>query len=132
MQSDEAPIETDMEPHLRRNKRKFVPICRKEVSEDSLSSNVKKLSEFDITGMNVAKKLAKMDPLQAIYAESVINNVLTQGLLNKLSEDTDLCSNHCEWRTFFRTCENQIPVANVPSTLIVQEEECGDIKPFTS
>lgn len=34
------------------------------------------LSEFDVVGMNVAKKLAKMDPVQAILAESMINNVL--------------------------------------------------------
>ena len=45
--------------------------------------------------MNVGKKLAKMDPLQAIYAESIINNVLRKGLLKKLTEDTDLCDSNC-------------------------------------
>lgn len=43
----------------------------------------------------MAKKLAKMDSLQAIYAESIINNVLRRGLLKKLTEDTDLCDHNC-------------------------------------
>ncbi|XP_074040986.1 uncharacterized protein [Leptinotarsa decemlineata] len=44
-----------------------------------------------IAGINVAKKLAKMDLIQAIYAESLINNVLRKGLLQKLTEETNLC-----------------------------------------
>ncbi|KAL4715299.1 hypothetical protein ACJJTC_010869 [Scirpophaga incertulas] len=31
----------------------------------------------------------------AIYAESIINNVLRKGLLKKLTEDTDLCDSYC-------------------------------------
>ncbi|KOB64786.1 Uncharacterized protein OBRU01_23679 [Operophtera brumata] len=50
------------------------------------------LSEYDAVGINVAKKLAKMDPNQAIYAESIINNVLRKGLQKRLRDDTDLCN----------------------------------------
>lgn len=53
------------------------------------------LSEFELTGMNIAKKLARMDETQAIYAESLINNVIRKGLLKKLKEETDLCDNLC-------------------------------------
>lgn len=58
---------------------------------DTIKSNSKELTEFDVVGINMAKKMAKMDPLQAIYAESIINNVLRRGLLSKLTEDTNLC-----------------------------------------
>lgn len=43
----------------------------------------------------MAKKLTKMDPVQAIYAESLINNILRKGLLKKLTEETDICDNYC-------------------------------------
>lgn len=45
--------------------------------------------------MNVAKKLSKMDPVQAILAESLINNVLRQGLLKELNKNTDICNSSC-------------------------------------
>ncbi|XP_047992816.1 uncharacterized protein LOC125231411 [Leguminivora glycinivorella] len=82
----------------RRNKRKASDNYQAEsfkVRADTLKSNHEELSEFELAGMNVAKKLAKMDPVQAIYAESIINNVLCKGLLKKLTEDTDLCDNYC-------------------------------------
>ena len=40
--------------------------------------------------MNVGKKLARMDPVQAIYAESLVNEVLRKGLLGQLTANTDL------------------------------------------
>ncbi|KAJ8725750.1 hypothetical protein PYW08_003933 [Mythimna loreyi] len=130
----DAPIETDTTPYLHRNKRKFVPFQQREVAVDPLRANTETLSEFDIAGMNIARKLAKMDPLQAIYAESLINNVLTQGLLHKLKEDMDLCGNHCNRKNFSRACENRTANTSMfrfnsaPSTQIYQEEENEDIK----
>ncbi|KAJ8722592.1 hypothetical protein PYW07_003772 [Mythimna separata] len=126
----DATIETDATPYFQRNKRKFVPMHQRDIAET--------LSEFDITGMNVARKLAKMDPLEAIYAESIINKVLTKGLLNKLKEDIDLCDNHCNRRTVSPVCENRtattsmLQFRSVPSTPIYQEEENQDIKPIIS
>ncbi|CAG4961431.1 unnamed protein product [Colias eurytheme] len=81
-----------------RNKRKATTNYQAEfykVCSDTIISSNKELSEFDVAGINMAKKLAKMDPLQAIYAESIINNVLRRGLLKKLTDDTDICDNFC-------------------------------------
>lgn len=55
----------------------------------------KPLTEFDLIGMSIAKKLERMDPTQALYAESIINSVLLKGLKKQLREDTDLCTNSC-------------------------------------
>ncbi|XP_077285061.1 uncharacterized protein LOC143910449 [Arctopsyche grandis] len=93
--TDAAPTAMASTP---RNKRKattnyqakFYKICT-----DTLKSTSKELSEFDVTGINIGKKLAKMDPLQAIYAESIINNVIRKGLLKNLSVATDVCDNYC-------------------------------------
>ncbi|CAG4937929.1 unnamed protein product [Parnassius apollo] len=60
-----------------------------------MKANSKELTECDAVGINIAKKMAKMDPLQAIYAESIINNVLRRGLLKKLTEKTNLCNRCC-------------------------------------
>ncbi|KAJ8722591.1 hypothetical protein PYW07_003771 [Mythimna separata] len=136
---DEVPIEMDAAPYSQRQKRKFVPIHQREVTADPLRANAESLSDFYIAGMNVAKKLAKMDPLQAIYAESLVNNVLTKGLLNKLKEDIDLCDNHCNRRTIPHACENRtantsmFQFGNAPrraSTQMHKEEENQDIKPI--
>lgn len=53
--------------------------------------SVTDLTEFDAAGVSVAKKLQRMPPSQAIYAESLINQVLARGLFNNLSSETKLC-----------------------------------------
>ncbi|CAH2005916.1 unnamed protein product [Acanthoscelides obtectus] len=53
----------------------------------SALNSQKELTEFDLIGMNVAKKLHRMDATQAIYAESLINAVLLKGLKNELCEN---------------------------------------------
>nr|CAI5844603.1 unnamed protein product [Callosobruchus analis] len=55
----------------------------------------RQLSEFDLVGMNVAKKLERMDPTQALYAESIITVVLLKGLQKQLHESTSICTNLC-------------------------------------
>lgn len=45
-------------------------------------------SEYEAVGINVFKKLEKMDRAQAIYAESLINVILRKGLLNQLTPNT--------------------------------------------
>lgn len=53
------------------------------------------VGEFEATGIAIAKKLQRMDPVQAIYADSIINSVLRRGLLKTLKPHTDLCDNRC-------------------------------------
>lgn len=71
----------------------FLNICTA-----TLKANSKEINEFDATGINVAKKLVNMEPLQAIYAELLINSILLKGLLNKLMEETNFCDNGCKFR----------------------------------
>lgn len=47
-------------------------------------------TEFDAVGVSIAKKLQRMHPTQAIFAESIINQVLTKGLLGTLTDNTKL------------------------------------------
>lgn len=50
-------------------------------------------TEYEIVRMNVGKKLAKMTSSQAIFAETLINLILTKGLLNQLTANTVICEN---------------------------------------
>ncbi|XP_077288621.1 uncharacterized protein LOC143913002 isoform X2 [Arctopsyche grandis] len=103
-ETDAAPTATASIPQ--RYKRKATTNYQEEffkVCTYTLKSTSKELSEFDITGINIAKKLGKMDPLQEIYAESIISTVVRKGLLKKLTKDTDLCDNHCNKRVVIQT-----------------------------
>lgn len=62
---------------------------------ETLKSSNRELTEFDAVGINVGKKLAKMDVVQAIYAESLISEVLRKGLLKQLSPQTNLSDRYC-------------------------------------
>ncbi|XP_069692676.1 uncharacterized protein [Periplaneta americana] len=52
------------------------------------------ISEFEAIGVNVTKKLQRMDPVQALHAECLIQEVLRKGLLRSLSENTIISENH--------------------------------------
>jgi hypothetical protein len=39
-----------------------------------------------------------MDPVQAVYAESLIGGIIRKGLLNTLTDNTDFCENECNLR----------------------------------
>jgi len=69
---------------LEESQRDFMLTSTKALSENH------DISEFDAVGISVAKRLQRMDPEQAMYAEEIINKVLRKGLLNKLSENTEL------------------------------------------
>lgn len=62
----------------------FMKACTK-----SLSAPVQQIPEFEATGINVAKKLQRMNQIQALYAEGLINKILQKGILNNLTESTD-------------------------------------------
>lgn len=81
--------------------KEFLEMCKVAFGNQS-----KEISEFDAVGVSITKKLQRMDPIQAIYAEDLINSILKKGLLNKLSEQTNICEgNYCKQ-----------PLIPVPST----------------
>ncbi|KAI4459756.1 hypothetical protein MML48_6g00005452 [Holotrichia oblita] len=60
----------------------FINYCKTQLeSNDSLD-------EFDATAIAWAKKLKRMNPTQAIYADMLINKIVNQGLLNQLTNNT--------------------------------------------
>ncbi|XP_063538518.1 uncharacterized protein LOC134747811 [Cydia strobilella] len=61
----------------------------------------KEITEFEGFAISVAKKLEKMNSIQALYAESLIHSVLRKGLLNRLTEETDICDKLCNKNVSF-------------------------------
>lgn len=66
----------------------FMQVCKRALE----TSNIEP-TEYEIVGMNVGKKLAKMTSSQAIFAETLINLILTKGLLNQLTANTVISEN---------------------------------------
>ncbi|XP_031337628.1 uncharacterized protein LOC116182990 [Photinus pyralis] len=62
----------------------FMDYCMKQLE----SSN--DVDEYDAVGIAWGKKLKRMDPRQAIYAESLINKIIMDGMLKKLTETTNI------------------------------------------
>lgn len=48
------------------------------------------LSEYDAIGVNIAAKLKRMESKQSIYADFLINKILTKGLLGTLNSSIDI------------------------------------------
>lgn len=69
----------------------FMKVCTAALK----TQNVTDVSECEAIGITMTKKLGRMDPIQMVYAESVINTVLRRGLLNTLTVDTNVCDNKC-------------------------------------
>lgn len=51
------------------------------------------VDEYKALGISFAAKLKKMDNRQQIMAELLVNKVLSKGLLNQLTENTDIIEN---------------------------------------
>lgn len=47
-------------------------------------------TEWEVVGLNVAKKLQRMNGNQQLLAETLINKVLMMGLYNELTRSTDI------------------------------------------
>ncbi|GBP69957.1 hypothetical protein EVAR_85725_1 [Eumeta japonica] len=113
MSQEPIKRETETSPWKARKKKpkdsqaEFLSVCTV-----TLRATSKELSEFDAAGINMAKKLARMDSAQAIFAESFINTVLLKGLLKKLTEDTDFCENGYTIRS---SSSVQSDVSSIPS-----------------
>lgn len=58
--------------------------------------NSQDISEFEAVGVSIAKKLQRMDSRQSILAESLINTIRTKGLLNRLTDQTNVCDGLCK------------------------------------
>lgn len=52
-----------------------------------------KVDEFQALGITFAAKIKKMNTQQQIKAELLINKIMAKGLLNKLTENTDIMEN---------------------------------------
>jgi spore maturation protein SpmA len=64
-----------------------------EVCKQALENSSTETTEYEAVGINVGKKLEKMNSSQAIYAESLINIILRNGLLNQLTPSTVISEN---------------------------------------
>ena len=53
------------------------------------------ISEYEAAGIKIAKQLQRMNPEQAIYANSITATALRRGLLKTLKPHTDVCDNEC-------------------------------------
>ncbi|XP_014288764.1 uncharacterized protein [Halyomorpha halys] len=102
----EQSITSNVKREPSRNENVYVPevkLSRKrpflgepvEMCSTTLGTKCEGISEFDAVGINIAKKLAKMDPMQAVFAESLISVILRKGLLEQLTEDTNVCKCEC-------------------------------------
>lgn len=84
----------------------FMQECQK-----ALKQSTTETTEYEAVGINVAKKLDKMDNTQAIYAETLINLVLQKGLLKQLTANTIICES-----TKPNTGFNTFVFSSTPST----------------
>lgn len=53
-------------------------------------AEIAKPDEYDALGINIAAKVKRMDSIQQIYAELLIQKVIARGLLGQLSETTEI------------------------------------------
>ncbi|CAH1962181.1 unnamed protein product [Acanthoscelides obtectus] len=60
----------------------FMNYCKNQLESKN------EIDEFDAAAISWAKKIKKMNPTQAIYADMLINQVVNKGLLNQLTETT--------------------------------------------
>ncbi|KAJ8981612.1 hypothetical protein NQ317_011894 [Molorchus minor] len=67
---------------------KFMELCQHALGKTNVEP-----TEHELVGITIGKKLKRMDPIQAIYAEQLINKILTKGLLRTLTENTDIHEN---------------------------------------
>ena len=55
----------------------------------TLNANSQHIPEYDAFGVYISKKLSRMEPKQAVYAEFLISSIIRRGLLTQLTENTD-------------------------------------------
>lgn len=60
----------------------FINYCKTQLE------TTESLDEYDATAIAWAKKMKRMNPTQAIYADMLINRIINEGLLNQLTTET--------------------------------------------
>jgi len=91
----------------------FLKVCTKALTTNDIT-------EYDAIGINVASKLKRMNETQYIYAESLINKVLTQGLLGTLTSESDICEKSSFRQTPLSSYSNYSYVYHTPHDLNTQ------------
>ncbi|KAG5861228.1 hypothetical protein JTB14_018240 [Gonioctena quinquepunctata] len=77
-----VPIKKTRSSKQNKSQMDFINYCKTQLeTTDSLD-------EFDASAIAWAKKLKRMAPTQAIYADMLINKIINQGLLNQLTNHT--------------------------------------------
>ena len=66
----------------------FMEVCQRALEKSSTET-----TEYEAVGINAEKKLEDIHSSQAVYAESLINIILSKGLLNQLTPNTILSEN---------------------------------------
>lgn len=82
----------------------------------------KEMTEFEAFAVSVARKLEKMDPIQALHAETIIHTTLRKGLLKQLTENTDICD---------KRCNNIMTIRQLPASSLGLETQEHIIPPST-
>ncbi|KAG5875456.1 hypothetical protein JTB14_008734 [Gonioctena quinquepunctata] len=77
-----VPIKKSRSSKQNKSQMDFIDYCKTQL-ETTDSWN-----EFDASAIAWAKKLKRMTPTQAIYADMLINKIINQGLLNQLTNHT--------------------------------------------
>ncbi|CAH2001489.1 unnamed protein product [Acanthoscelides obtectus] len=85
----------------------FMQFCRNQLQ---MTNNV--ISEYDAVGISWSEKLKRMDSTQAILAEALVNKVMTQGLLKKLTCTTTLSDTEQTRNTSISSCSRYTVLSN--------------------
>lgn len=85
-----GPSTSDVEDFVSTNKRRRTEESDQKpiYFETSIPYLEQKIDELESFGKSVAAQLQNMDPMQNIYCQNVINQVLFQGKLNRMQEDS--------------------------------------------
>lgn len=81
--------------------------CRNQLQ---MTNNV--ISEYDAVAISWSEKLKRMDSTQAILAEALVNKVMTEGLLKKLTCTTTLLDTEETRNTPISSCSRYTVLSN--------------------
>lgn len=88
----------------------FSKVCTKALTTNDIT-------EYDAIVINVAAKLKRMNQTQYIHAESLINKILTQGLLGTLTSESDICKKSSFKQTPLNSYSNYSYIYHAPDDL---------------
>lgn len=86
-----------------------------EYCKNQLQTTNNVISEYDAAGISWSEKLKRMDSTQAILAEALVNKVLTEGLLKRLTYTTTLSDTQETRNTTISSCSRYSVLSNSSS-----------------